>query len=449
MNYEKIQQQFEEVIRYSQDKDLVKPLPNLELNDLFTKWYKNKSNLRHFLPFFDDNKYIYEHPIPVSFGLDENARMERLTRFINGLWDYPYLQDFLKINKPNFFENRVTEDYKAPRGTARRGMKIIKAFKLFFENGDEELKRLQSEASVIMNEDKIEGTFCISIHPLDYISISDNDHKWHSCHSMDSDYRAGNLSYMIDKHTVICYIKTGEDRKINNFPKTVPWNSKCWRVLLYFDRECNFVMASRQYPIQSQETLDFFQTAFKSLRDDYSFGPWHKEQISSVNVDGYEYKFSESMIPVGRHMAPIRKIYKPKVNSLQYNDILINVEYNKEVRYAYLTSKSIWSTNSGIIYDKETNLGISGYLFTNKELPLIEPGEEVNCLACGMDVISTSETVLCDHCTMKYYNLDYLDAEYFPCCDCCGERFINYEGRWYDGQILCPECARCYDKEEE
>ena len=67
MNYEKIQQQFEEVIRYSQDKDLVKPLPNLELSDLFTKWYKNFQitvEISKFLCYIEF--YIYD--IQISVG---------------------------------------------------------------------------------------------------------------------------------------------------------------------------------------------------------------------------------------------------------------------------------------------------------------------------------------------------------------------------------------------
>ncbi len=459
MNYENILKQFKEVVLYSQSENFASALPNLDFEDLFKQWYKNKTNIRKLLPFFDDDKFIYEYPRTVSFGLDENTKQERLNRFVRELWDFPYLQDFLRANKPNFFENRIVEDYKAPRGTARRGMKIIKAFKLFFDDEDENMKRLQAEASAIMNEDKIEGTFCISIHPLDFISISDNDHNWHSCHSMDSDYRAGNFSYMADKHTVVCYIKTGNDRKISNFPQSVPWNSKRWRVLLFFDTNCNFVMASKQYPIQSTEALDFFREVHKEAHTGKytclnTFSPWHKDQVKSVQIDGHEYKFAHPMIPVGHHMAPISKIYIPGQNALQYNDILKNETYNKEVRYSYLTSNGLWGiySNAGIVYSEEDNLRTCSYLFTENELPLITAGEEINCPVCGLDVLRTSDGILCDHCTIKYYKPEVLDEDYFPTCDYCGEKFIYYEGVWDEGKRLCVNCAkeyRHYDDEDE
>lgn len=453
MNYETIKEQFKDVIQYSQN-NWFRYYPTLDFSGLFERWEKNKGALAERLPFFDRNHLIYEYPHKVSFGLDDDTKKDRLNRYVRELWDFPLLQEFLRINKANFFENRVVEDYKAPRGTIRRGMKLIKSFKFFFEDGDESLKRLQAEASAIMNEDKIEGTFCLSIHPLDYISISDNDHNWHSCHSMDSDYRSGNFSYMADRHTVVCYVKTGEDRQISNFPDEVPWNSKKWRVLLFFDKECNFVMASKQYPLQSDEALNFFQTAWNQahMNEDGTvkytllnhFSPWHKDQVKSVMIGQYEYKFAEPMIPVGQHMAPIHKLFVPGKNSLQYNDILRNETYKKEVRYAYLTSTTCWSCfdDVGIEYPELDNARTSKYLFTEKELPLISPGEEVYCPHCGLDAISTADSILCDHCTLKFYRNDTLDEDYYPVCDRCGERFIYYEGVWADGRHICAACAQ-------
>ena len=72
------------------------------------------------------------------------------------------------------------------------------------------------------------------MHPLDYLSLSENTYNWRSCHSLDGEYRAGNLSYMMDKSTVICYLKSNDDVILSNFGPEVKWNSKKWRVLLYF-----------------------------------------------------------------------------------------------------------------------------------------------------------------------------------------------------------------------
>ena len=91
-------------------------------------------------------------------------------------------------------------------------MKLVRAFK-FFETDKELLNEIQSVASMIIQEDKIEGTLCLSVHPLDFISSSENTHNWRSCHALDGEYRAGNLSYMLDKTTVMCYLNSIKEEK--------------------------------------------------------------------------------------------------------------------------------------------------------------------------------------------------------------------------------------------
>lgn len=459
MNYrDLIQKQFEQVISYSQSY-LYKEEVTINATNLFNDWWWNKKHLRSNLPFFSDDRWIYEYPEIVSFGLDENTKRERLDRFVRELWDFPLLQDFLRKNKANFFENRIVEDYKAPNGTCRRGMKIIKAFKYFFSNDMETLKRLQDEASAILNEDKIEGKFCVSIHPLDYISISDNDHNWHSCHAMNSDYRAGNLCYMADHHTVVCYVKTGEDRKISNFPDEVPWNSKKWRMLLFFDTSGDFVMAGKQYPLQSGEALNHFQEAYskaweaareanEGVTNCFKFSPWHKEQINSISLDGLEYKFSVSMIPYGDYMLGLDEVYSKSEGSLQYDDIIKNSTYRESVPYAYAITDLRWGffTEAGITYPNGDQT--SRYLFANRRNgPVITAGHEVKCLHCGESTIQTGDAVLCDRCALEYIKPEMLDEDYYPTCDICGERFIYYDGFWRDDMHVCASCGQKYDED--
>lgn len=449
--YKDIQEQFNKVILYSQGYDF-----EINTDSLFAQWNRNKNRLRAFTPFFPNGELIYEYPEPVSFGLNDEAKQERLARFVRELWDYPYLQEFLRDNQDNFFTNIVKEDYQAPHGTARKGMKLIKAFKFFFQSdAEEELKILRDEASAIMNQDKIEGYFCISIHPLDYISISDNACKWHTCHSMDSDYRAGNLNYMADGTTVVCYVRSRDkDCHIDNFPEDVPWNSKKWRALLFFDAESNFVMAGKQYPLQSDATLDFFQTAYCHAKklDTMEFGPWETTQVKTVYTDE-PYDLTFPMIPVGSELLPVHKLYVPKDNTYQYNDILKNSKYRSHVKYAYLCSKDTWcqSLTGGKTYPN--GLKLVKYLFTDQP-HTIHVGEEVDCPHCRVNKLNMSNELLCDQCAIKLLEPEELDEEWFPTCDRCGERFIHYQGVWDGERHLCLTCynynhAKDYEDEKE
>ena len=89
------------------------------------------------------------------------------------------------------------------------------------------------------------GDFCISIHPLDFLTSSVNTYNWRSCHALDGEYRAGNLSYMVDKSTIICYLKGANNAKLPMFPDDVPWNSKKWRVLIYVSDYWDLLFAGR------------------------------------------------------------------------------------------------------------------------------------------------------------------------------------------------------------
>ena len=85
---------------------------------------------------------------------------------------------------------------------------------------------------MILQEDKIEGTLCFSVHPLDFLSSSENTYNWRSCHSLDGEFCAGNLSYMADSATMICYLKSDKEEILPRFPEDIPWNNKKWRVFL-------------------------------------------------------------------------------------------------------------------------------------------------------------------------------------------------------------------------
>lgn len=127
-------------------------------------------------------------------------------------------------------------------------MKLVKAFK-YFEENPRSLEDIQNYASRIIQEDKIEGTLCFSVHPLDFLSVSENTYNWRSCHALDGEYRAGNLSYMVDRSTFICYLRGAENQKLPHFPEDVLWNSKKWRMLLYMEDKRRGLMAGRQYPL--------------------------------------------------------------------------------------------------------------------------------------------------------------------------------------------------------
>ena len=248
MIYTDIQEQFNKVISYSQG------IPDPQTDKLFEDWMEAK---RDFIEAFG-GKLIVEVPTKVSFTLDEDEKKVRLNDFIDTVYNRysnDALGSFLEQESEGFFENVVMREYESNKGTIPKGMKLVKAFK-FFESDKATLASIQDCASRVIQENKIEGTLCFSVHPLDYLSSSMNTYNWRSCHSLDGEYRAGNLSYMVDKHTILCYLKGADNVILPLFPNDVPWNSKKWRMLLYVSEYWDMVFAGRQYPFTSTPGLE-------------------------------------------------------------------------------------------------------------------------------------------------------------------------------------------------
>ena len=123
----------------------------------------------------------------------------------------------------------------------------------------------------------------LDMQPEDWIQKSD---RWKIFYDDRTEEGLVQIYDNVSLKAVTYYIEN--DRKIDNFPDDVPWNSKKWRVLLFFDKETNFVMASKQYPLQSDEALGFFQKAFEAA---------HKNADGSPKIPEIYSSFLTSLLP--------------------------------------------------------------------------------------------------------------------------------------------------------
>lgn len=103
--------------------------------------------------------------------------------------------------------------------------------------------------SQCLNQKKLNGELCISIHPLDYMTMSDNDCGWDSCMSwlQPGDYRLGTVEMMNSPCVVVAYLKSYEDMEVPGGY----WNSKKWRQLFIVTPE--MISGIRQYPYKNDE----------------------------------------------------------------------------------------------------------------------------------------------------------------------------------------------------
>lgn len=411
--YKDIQEQFNQILQYSQN------LENIEINTdkLFQDWERSK---QYFIQKF--NGLIYEVPGKVSFTLSEKEKQDRVNSFIEKIcieYGNVDLANFIGENRIGFFENKVM--YEDSKKRIPKGMKLVKAFK-HFEDDPVLLSELQNEASMIIQEDKIEGTLCFSVHPLDFLSLSENNHNWSSCHSLKSDYRAGNLSLMVDRCTFIAYLKSDKDEQLKNFPPFIKWNSKKWRTLFFLSDRRDIVFNARQYPFSINEQINAVKEYIGALFG-ITFSEWHNELLKTYFVDDFVVGLGDGYLGMGPTLKSLSEVVVDK-SELHYNDIL----------YSTVTSP-MWAykmRNGGVFST------ITSRVETNSKSK-IEMGGEVMCIHCGQHPIPEGSSMLCVECELKYGECA---SDLYGICSCCGEPCYIEDSTWdaYD-DLYCPNCA--------
>ena len=169
----------------------------------------------------------------------------------------------IEIPLPNDKKYRLLNNAKASKAIG----KIAIAYGL---PKYEEFRIAHSQA---LNEKSLTGEICMSIHPMDYMTMSDNDCGWGSCMSWydHGDYRQGTVEMMNSPMVVVVYLKSSTDF-ICNEKDNQSWNSKRWRELFIVTPE--IIAGIKGYP--------YWNSELESIALE-----WIKETISNSGVEGF------------------------------------------------------------------------------------------------------------------------------------------------------------------
>lgn len=373
---------------------------------------------------------IYEHPETVTVSLNKEITERRLETFIEWVDSVcPDVASFIYLNREGLYDNKVVSSMAVPNSQIwiPEGMKIGKALKFFSSVCDPDyLEQIRLELSRIIQENNVTGRLCLSVHPLDYLSVSENNHNWRSCHALDGEYRAGNLSYMFDKCTVVAYLKSEkEDTVLPRFPSDVPWNDKKWRCLFFFDHERKFVWAGRQYPFSSDallnEVVNKLFIPMNFFTDEEGLFPlfwrgWEHPVIKGDNKINEEIIYLERpyVIMDGR-ITRLSRWIKDHPNSMAFDDLTSSSFYLPQVfNYGNLPSVLRWKKDAMVV------------------------GETVPCVHCGEDIVNHSNSVLCDKCLL---DSDICMDEIIDCSHCGCRTFADLDYS-FAGVFFCPECYK-------
>lgn len=332
------------------------------------------------------------------------------------------LRTFITQNALSFQDNIVRipwEEKKIPKGS-----KLIKAFKHFAQG--QALEDIQNRASQIIQENCVTGTLCFSVHPLDYLSSSENTYNWRSCHALDGEYRAGNLSYMCDKSTIICYLRGAENVKLPMFPEDVPWNNKKWRVLFHISDDWDLIFAGRQYPFSSREGIDNARKWLLATlhKEPWTYCDWTDPVVAEVpDSYGHTYDLNSDYIMIRGQLLELPGLVIDCPNPLHFNDILRSSCYKPH--YTAYNNRPWFKEN----------------------VSKVHVGAECKCLRCGQAPIRITESFMCDDCDIQYGEFN---QDIYTTCDCCGRRIFIEDAIDVENEEICEECLRneCFYCEE-
>ena len=187
--------------------------------------------------------------------------------------------------------------FKSFKATIKNGMKTLKTIqkilKITHYPHMELFEEWRNAVNCISIGNEIQAKLVLSIHPIDFMSMSDNQCNWSSCMSWSHSgcYRAGTLEMMNSNLAVVAYLEAPQSFKLNiseNESYAVP--NKSWRSLFYVHK--NILLSGKAYPYHNEEltfqVLDILRDLVKeNLNWDYQFGI--QEYQDMKNLDGNFY----------------------------------------------------------------------------------------------------------------------------------------------------------------
>lgn len=350
-------------------------------------WNEQKQNLFHI---FNENLILEKE---VSFPMTEEEGKEQMYQIKR---NSPFIQDFYNwrysckgtipsfsllrlVTDSNLYANAYDGDtVKINDYTLREGAKAIKALgklnqKFIHSKNFEEFRIAHS---MVLNQKAIKGTLCLSIHPLDYITMSDNSYDWDSCMSWITDvgsHRCGTIEMMNSPYIVVAYLKGDKP--------FMGCSNKKWRSLFIVTKD--LISEVKPYPYENKYLTQYCLDWLRELVESSNYSTYYPTTYSVISNEAFEIK-------------PHKTVEFDITTNFMYNDY-----YGEHLSY-------VSTSASGTI-----SINYSG---------------ELNCMICGEQYYPYDTCFVgCEKCFPFFY------------CDEC-EYWRHEDERSDSGENICCYC---------
>jgi hypothetical protein len=293
-----------------------------------------KSNKEHLYEKFGE-QFSVRKKIYIDRSKDSAYKSQVLSEFLKKVESYgaEYLGGFFRE-----MSHVTGEEFAANKF---RGMKLTRFMKDLLHNSYLATQVENEYSRQLMKLKPTQGYLVLSIHPTDYITMSESGYNWDSCQSISGDYAAGTVALMSDDCTLVAYITTENKKNMD----CGYWWPKKWRCLVHVSRDHNTFVFNRQYPYHSADLDEQLALFIKEVWSDKDFS-----------------YFAEH---------PDREFIYKNDDSVHYDDLDTH-------------SARVLSTISDF------------------EDVMILTGEAVPCFCCQSVAIIEADKFLCDSCEYRY-----------------------------------------------
>ena len=306
--------------------------------------------------------------------------------------------------------------------------------------------------SEALNDKKINSTLTISIHPLDFLTMSDNGQDWESCMSWKNDgcYHQGTVEMMNSNCVFCCYLhnpdnpwnfsnKAFDEKK----GKDWEWNNKKYRVLVYATKD--IIVTGKSYPYHNDEisqkiVTEVYKLITKNMDWHYSFGPEKYKDMKWINGA----KSMDRAKRFARRHETVKHNLIIDTNAM-YNDFVRDSErnywcYRNKVEHTKVINASgpalcLCCSNNITEYDEDNDYDYFERFKRPDRVVCSDCVPRLKCSYCdniavGKRLIMTSSTTgkakhYCRHCIKHCFSK----------CHCCGKWYIKADDHRKRGAV--------------